>query len=262
VTGNAVLVVTGGSSGIGRATVRTWRERFGPAIALDLQAPQDVAEREWHVPCDVTDEEQVAGALAEVERRHGRMDAVFHNAGVLGPTCELSNLAAVDWSRVLDVHLTGGYLVAKHAVPALRRSGGGSVLFNASMVAATGSPFHPAYAAAKAGLVSLTQSLAPLLGRHSIRVNAVSPGSVPGTGLGDAGLTVADLAALMTKIPLRRAGTPSDIAEVACFLCSPAARHVTGAVVPVDGGERFAGVPIPGPPRSLDGGAARRAPAR
>ena len=239
-----VLVVTGGARGIGLATGLRWQRAGGVAIALDADPPADDPGLACCLRCDVTDEAQVRTALEAAEAYRGRVDAVFHNAGVLGPNRHVSRLDEAGWRRVLDVHLTGGFLVAKHAVPALRRTGG-TLVFNASIVAGTGSPAYPAYAAAKAGLVSLTQSLAVLLGREGIRVNAVSPGSVPGTGLGAEEGSTGDLrtiAALAAGIPLGRAATPDDIARAVCFLLSPEARHVTGVVLPVDGGERFRNV--------------------
>lgn len=241
-----VLVITGSGRGIGRATLQLWRERGGVGIGLDLDTGSDRAtpvDQGWSLACDVTLEDEVAQALEHVADKCGRIDAVFHNAGVLGPTLDITELTLADWHRVISVHSAGGFLLAKHSVAHMRRGGGGVLLFNASMVARTGSPSNPAYAAAKAALVALTRSLAARLARDRIRVNAISPGSVVGTGLVmDArghDLTPQERAILLRDIPLGRAATPSDIAEAVSFLASPAARHITGAILPVDGGEWF-----------------------
>lgn len=241
-----VLVVSGGGRGIGRATLELWRERGGVGIGLDLRHDPDQvggANGGWNIDCDVTVEDDVAQALEDVAQKYGRIDALFHNAGVLGPSLDISELPLADWDRVLSVHASGGFLLAKHGVGYLRQAGGGVLLFNASMVARTGSPSNPAYAVAKAGLVALTQSLAARLARDRIRVNAISPGSVVGTGLTCQArghdLTIEERALLVRDIPLGRAAIPRDIAEAVCFLASPGARHITGAVLPVDGGEGF-----------------------
>jgi 3-oxoacyl-[acyl-carrier protein] reductase len=161
----------------------------------------------------------------------------------LAPDRELEAIPQEEWQKLVDVHLLGGFLLSQLSLPYLKRSPGGSLIFNASIAALVGSPYNPAYAAAKAGLVSLTISLARALGRYRIRVNAVCPGSVVGTELlrraRGYDITMQELAVLVSQIPLGRAATPRDVAEAVCFLGSAHASHITGVVLPVDGGERL-----------------------
>lgn len=237
-----VLVVTGGARGIGLDTARLWREYGGQAALLDLEE-LPAEDRLLSLRADVTQEAEVRSALATVWERYGRVDAVFHNAGVLGPQCSLEELSLTEWRAVIDVHLTGGFIVSKAAFPYLKQAGGGVIIFNASIAALSGAPLYPAYAAAKAGLVSLTLSFARALGRHRIRVVAVCPGSVWGTGLLEEArgypLTRQEMVQLIASIPLGRMASTRDIAEAVCFLASDRACHITGAVLPVDGGERL-----------------------
>lgn len=235
---NPVLLVSGAASGIGRATLDMWRERGGDGIGLDLaESSGDILQ------ADVTVEDDIIRAVEYAVERYGRIDAVFHCAGVLGPAAQVSGLALTEWNWMFAVHATGAFLLAKHTIPHLAAADGGAIVFVGSIVAADGSPAHPAYAAAKAAVASLANSLAAGVGRSRIRVNTVVPGSVTGTNLMTESrgfpMTVTELALLAERIPLGRAAQPRDVAEVVCFLASPAAKHITGAIIVVDGGEHL-----------------------
>ena len=229
------MVVTGGASGIGAACMDWWRDRDGIAVGLDVDgSAPDVTS------CDVTSEEDVTTALKTVRETHGRIDAIVHCAGVLGPQVPLVELTLADWERVMAVHATAGFLLAKHGIPVLAENGG-ALVFTGSIVTSGGSATHPAYAAGKAALVNLARSLAGPAGRHRVRVNVVSPGSVVGTKFlreeRPDGLSLVEVAGLAASIPMGRAGTGADIAATVGFLASPEARHITGADIVVDGGE-------------------------
>ncbi len=231
-----VLVVTGGASGIGLATANEWVARGGRAGVLDLD-PDRVAVSDGleSVRADVTVEHDVAAGVEKVLARFGRIDAAFHSAGVLGPPAAIDDFDVEAWRTMVDTHLTGALLLAKHVAPQLVQ--GGSLVFASSISAVRGSVSHPAYAAAKGALSALTRSLARALGPRRIRVNVVLPGSIVGTRLLGRDLGVAELAQLAAATPLRRLGQPQDVAAAVCFLCSDAARHVTGTELVVDGGE-------------------------
>lgn len=238
-----VLVITGGASGIGLTTAQLWQEFGGRAAILDIESPAGVvAGGTLTLQADVVDEVAMARALTTIRAEMGRIDAVFHNAGFLGPHKPLEDASVAEWRALCDVHLIGGFLLSKLSMPYLRESGG-AVVFNTSIAALNGAPAHPAYGAAKAGLASLTLSLARSLGRYRIRVNAVAPGSIVGTRLLERSrgfaITPEETARLLAQIPLGRVGQPRDVAEAVCFLASPAAAHITGVVLPVDGGERL-----------------------
>lgn len=234
-----VMLVTGGAGGIGRATLDMWAKRGGAGVSIDVSERETPAE--LALRADVTDVEAVASAAAQVADRFGRLDAAVHCAGVLGQSAEVTELALADWHRVIGVHLTGAFVVAKHAVPLLSRGGGGSLVFCGSITGAAGAPDYPHYAAAKAALIGLARSVALSGARRGVRVNVVAPGSVVDTDLLRAergfGLTLPELATLVRSIPVGRAARPQDVAELVCFLASGAARQITGAVIPVDGGE-------------------------
>jgi meso-butanediol dehydrogenase / (S,S)-butanediol dehydrogenase / diacetyl reductase len=240
---NKVLVVTGGASGIGLACCEMWRDYGGNAAILDIIPHPHEETNLIAVQSDVTSESRMSEGFEKVFNRFKHIDAVFHSAGIIYPEKSIEEVSLKEWHETLDVHLTGGFITSKVALPYFRKAGGGSLIFCSSISSLYGAPCHLAYAAAKAGLNSLTLSLAHLLGHHRIRVNAICPGSVVGTGLlkrsRGIDITMDELACLISRIPLRRAATPRDIAEAVCFLASPEASHISGAILPVDGGERL-----------------------
>jgi NAD(P)-dependent dehydrogenase (short-subunit alcohol dehydrogenase family) len=237
--GNAVLI-TGGTSGIGRAIAIAFREAGARVIACAADPAECEAARyasdmqgiDVRV-ADVTDAASVAALFAS----EARLDAVVCSAGITLHDREASDEG---FARVLDVNLQGSYRVALAAHPLLRESRG-SVVFVASVLAFLGSGRLPAYSASKGALRSLTQALACRWAVDGIRVNAIAPGWTQ-TPLSERGRqSPAFSQAIIDRTPMARWAQPDEIADPALFLCSDAARFVTGAVLPVDGGYTAAG---------------------
>lgn len=247
-----VALVTGGASGIGHTVAAVFGEAGYRVVVADVDAELGRAAAEElgargieleFVRCDVASERDVAAAVEAGLRRWGRLDFVFNNAGISGRGTLIERQEEADLERVLAVDLKSVFYACKYAVPAMRERGGGSILNVASITAQTGSAYYPAYGAAKAGVIAVTRGLARHIGRHNIRINCLSPGSIAGTNLmreyyeASPESRARDAVALTHKIPLGRQGQPRDIAHVALFLASPLASHIHGAVLTVDGGE-------------------------
>jgi NAD(P)-dependent dehydrogenase (short-subunit alcohol dehydrogenase family) len=245
---NKVAVVTGGASGIGLAIVRRLVEEGGRAVVGDINPESlDRVAAEFGdavVPAqvDVRDESQVEAMVGTAVGHFGRLDLGFNCAG-LSVFGELADLSETDWNTVLDICLKGTFLALKHEARALRASGGGAIVNIASLNSHVPMFGGGAYACAKAGVEMLSRNAALELAPHRIRVNTVSP------GLTDTPLTAGFRevqgveAAFMQRIPLRRWGTPADMAAAALFLASDDAGYISGSNLFVDGGWETTGYP-------------------
>jgi meso-butanediol dehydrogenase / (S,S)-butanediol dehydrogenase / diacetyl reductase len=212
------VVVTGGSSGIGEATVRRFRDEGSDVVSIALDG---------EIACDVADAEQVAAAFDRV----GDLDVLVANAGISirKPFLEI---AEEDWRRVLDVNLTGVFHCAQQAA---RRMDEGVILMTASTNGLSGHENYADYNASKAGVILLARTMARELAPR-IRVNAVCPGYVL-TPMQRAEYTDEMLAAVNEGIPLKRHADPEEIAALFAFLASDDASYITGAAIAIDGGE-------------------------
>lgn len=239
-----VVLVTGAGSGMGRETAFRFAARGAQVVAADLreEAAREVAEAigEQATPLamDVAVAESVADGIATAVERHGGIDVVVNNAGMvsLGSAAELGES---DWDRVIDVNLKGVYLVAKAAWPSLAERGG-NIVNLASINAYLGMEGNIAYCTSKAGVVMLTKCMALDGARDGIRVNCVCPGWIE-TPLTDGYFdTLDDPAAARAEVakstPLGRMGRPGDIAEAIVYLASDSAEWVTGSAQLADGG--------------------------
>jgi meso-butanediol dehydrogenase / (S,S)-butanediol dehydrogenase / diacetyl reductase len=249
-TGKAAIV-TGAARGIGLAiTEHLLADGYRVALLdIDAETLAATAARLDDRPilpivCDVAEPDQVEAAVAQVDERFGRLDALVNNAGIaiFRPTLELS---FEEWSRVLAVNLSGAFLCTQAAAPLMLRTGGGSVVNIASISAVRASTLRVAYGTSKAALVHLTKQHAVELGDRGIRVNAIAPGPVE-TAMAASVHTPDIRAAYRDTIPLKRYGTVDEIARVAVFLCSDAASYVNGQLLAVDGGFDAAGIGLPG----------------
>jgi len=238
-----VAIVTGATRGIGRAIanklaadgfniVVNYRGEEEPAKAL-------VGELEAHgisahaIRADITNADDVASLIEGTIATFGKLDALVNNAGITRDTL-LMRMSEDDWDAVLTTNLKGAFLCSKAAIRPMIRQRGGTIVNLTSVIGLVGNAGQANYAAAKAGLVGFTKSLAKEVGSRGITVNAVAPGFIE-TRLTDV-LSDEIKEASIKQIPLGRFGTTEDVADAVAFLVSPAARYITGHVLSVDGG--------------------------
>ena len=226
-----VALVTGGVSGLGAACAERFRAEGAVTVTLDLGPGADCA-------VDVTDEAAVAGAVADVVARHGRLDIVVNSAGVPGGgPVHLVELDA--WRKVLDVNLTGTFLVSKHALAPMLEQRSGSIINLASIEGIEGTEGGSSYNASKGGVVLLTKNMAVDYGAAGIRVNCICPGFIDTPmfrGVMDSPGMAAHKETYRKQHKLQRFGRPEEIAGAAFFLASDDSSFVTGHALVVDGG--------------------------
>ena len=228
---NRVVLVTGGSRGIGLATARRFAAN-GDKVAITYNSTPP-SDEFFAVKCDITSMPDVDAAFTAVEAELGPVEVLVANAGITKDTL-LLRMSETDFASVIDANLTGAYRVCKRVAQTMLRARRGRIVLISSVVGLLGSAGQANYAASKAGLVGLARSLARELGSRSITVNVVAPGPVE-TDM-TAVLGEERMAALTASVPLGRVATPDEIAGVITFLASDDAAYITGAVLPVDGG--------------------------
>jgi NAD(P)-dependent dehydrogenase (short-subunit alcohol dehydrogenase family) len=222
-----VAFVTGGGRGIGRQIAETLRDLGGRVAAGDLEPP--AIEGILGVGLDVSKDDLVEAAFAEIERQLGTVEILVLNAGVLIAEA-MERTSPEAWRRLLDVNLTGAFLCARRAVPAMRAARFGRVVVVGSSAGKTGGgTASAAYSASKAGIMTFAKSIAREYARDGILSNAVAPALIDTEmikGIGD----------FRDRIPLGRYGTTKEVADTVAFLCSAHASFITGEVVDVNGG--------------------------
>ncbi len=234
-----VALVTGGSRGIGRAIVESLRAQ-GATVALTATTREraDAAAREF----DSGQVRGYAGEAAEVAKAVvadlGRVDILVCNAGITRDQLALA-IPPEDWQAVLDTNLTQAFRMIQALYRTFMKQRSGRIITISSVVGLTGNAGQSNYAASKGGLISLTRSIAKELGSRNVTANVVAPGFIRTDMTGVLGEEAAAMAAKAT--PLKRAGTPEDVAKVVCFLAGDAASYVTGQVIAVDGGMTIGG---------------------
>lgn len=245
-----VVLVTGGGSGIGRATALDVAARGGVPAILDRDAlgvtetaalVTAVGGHALELPADVADEDAMRDAIERTASELGRLDGVVTAAGIFdGPDLQpLADVTLETFNRVLSINLTGTFLAIKYAIPHLVRNEGGersSVVTIASTAALRGHGFGSGYTASKGGVVALTKLVAVQYGRHGVRANCICPGAVDTPMTNGAWDDNESRARLKRAIPLGVVAQAAEIASVAGFLLSAEANHVTGQVMAVDGG--------------------------
>jgi len=243
-----VAVVTGAARGIGLATAQLLAERGYDIALVDIDAATlsraaQSLPRALAIECDVADPAQVKSAVDKVQARFGRIDALVNNAGI-AVFKPLLQTTFEEWSRVLDVNLSGPFLCAQACAPLMLANGGGSIVNITSISGLRASTLRVAYGTSKAALDHLTKQQAAELGPLGIRVNAVAPGPVD-TAMAKQVHTADIRADYHDAIPLNRYGSEREIAEAVLFLCSDAASYVNGQTLAVDGGFDATGIGLP-----------------
>jgi NAD(P)-dependent dehydrogenase (short-subunit alcohol dehydrogenase family) len=235
------VVVTGGASGIGLATVTLLEERGARVAALDLNPPA--------IKTDVTDDASVRDGIAEAAALLGGIDVLVNNAGI-GAQGTVEDNSDEEWQRVFDVNVFGMVRVARAALPYLRESRHAAIVNTCSIAATAGLPNRALYSATKGAVLSLTLAMAADHVREGIRVNCVNPGTVDTPWverlLDAAGDPAAERAALEARQPTGRLVSAREVAAAIAYLASPLASATTGTALAVDGG--MAGLRLPPPP--------------
>ncbi len=241
-----VSLITGGSSGIGKASALAFAREGSKVVVADVNVDggeqtvrliQDTGGEATFVRADVAKSSDVSAMVDHAVQTYNRLDCAFNNAGVSGSRGRVHEYDEDDWSRVLGINLTGVWLCMKYEIIEMLNQGGGAIVNTASVMGLVGGSRSPAYGATKHGVVGLTKTAAVDYAQEAIRVNAVCPGYIR-TPMIEQGILSDPVAEerVVSRHPMHRLGTPEEIAEAVVWLCSDAASFVTGHAMTVDGG--------------------------
>ena len=238
-------IITGAAGGIGSALVERFVTEGARVVAADidlaraqsLQGDKSSADRIWAAQLDVSSESGCSRLIAEVEQRWGAVDVLVNNAGVY-PAASIEDISYLEWRRILAINLDGVFLMSRAVIRGMKRRGWGRIVSMSSGTVFRGTARYTHYAAAKAGVIGFTRSLASEVGEFGVTVNAVSPG-----------LTLTDtvrravapelLELRLQERPIKRHQHPADLVGAVLFLCSDDATFITGQTINVDGGVSF-----------------------
>ncbi|MGB4118456.1 MAG: SDR family oxidoreductase [Polaromonas sp.] len=235
-----VCIVTGGAQGIGQACAERFAREGARVVIADIDdANGNALAQKLHasyVHCDVGDKAQVDALVEKTMALHGRVDVLVNNAGIF-KAADFFDVTESDFDAVLRVNLKGAFLVGQAVAREMAKTGGGSIVNMSSVNGVLAIPNIASYNVSKGGINQLTRVMALSLADHGIRVNAVAPDTIA-TELAAKAVLTSDAAKqkIMSRTPLRRLGSPEEIADVVAFLASDAASYMTGEIVVADGG--------------------------
>lgn len=239
-----VAIITGAASGIGKATAKLFAEHGAQVVVADIdeqggnQTVANIKENDNEaifIHTDVTIRELTEQMVEKTLKTYGRLDVLFNNAGI-AMRLPVADLSEEDWHRCLDVNLTGVFLCAKAAIPAMKRNGHGSIINMSSIYGLVGADVRAAYVASKGAVTNLTRGMALDYARDNIRVNCICPGFVETPLVAGVVKNPDEYQKLANKHPMRRLGQPEEIAYGALYLASDESAFVTGIALPIDGG--------------------------
>jgi NAD(P)-dependent dehydrogenase (short-subunit alcohol dehydrogenase family) len=243
-----VIIITGAASGLGEASARRMIAEGARVLMADVAVDSgerlavELGDRAAFLRCDVTSEQDVARLVDEAVSRHGQLDCMFNNAGIVGASGPIDELSLEEFEQATAVLLRSVFLGMKHAARVMKPREGGVILSTTSIAGVQGGWGPHLYAAAKAGVVGLTRNVAAELGTYGIRVVAIAPGKIFSPMTAARGGAAPDdaealAAAFQSRTPLRgRFGLPEDVAATAAWLSSDEAAFVSGTTIMVDGG--------------------------
>ncbi|MEE6449394.1 glucose 1-dehydrogenase [Gottfriedia acidiceleris] len=240
-----VAVITGGGSGIGRATAIRFAKEGAKIVIADIN--EDTSEETLgfikeqnlgaiFIKTNVAESKSIQNLMKRAVEHFGRIDILFNNAGIGNSEVRSVDLAEEEWDQVMDINLKSVFLGIKYAIPELKKSGNGVIINTASLLGLKGRKYVSAYNASKGGVVLLTQNAALEYGKYNIRVNAIAPGIIDTNIIKEWKNDERKWPILSRSNALGRIGTPDEVASAALFLASDEASFVTGATLSVDGG--------------------------
>ncbi len=222
-----VALVTGGASGIGRATVERLRQGGATVVVFDRDPSADIRG-------DMARSADLDAAVAEVEERHGRLDILVNSAGIPGRSLHTVEVTDEEWQEVMAVNANGSFYACRAVIPGMVARGYGRIVLVASIAGKEGNPMAAAYSASKAAVIAMTKAIGKDLAGTGVLVNCVAPAVIETPIL--AGLSQEHIDYMVERIPLGRMGKPEEVAALICWLASEECSFSTGATFDISGG--------------------------